>query len=207
MAYTHRTTSVNGTNTDRDPPNQVLWLRTILNKRALAPCAGRASIVINYAESNDVSSESHPFFSRSYDNHNCNLLKSASSLLILKCCLLANRFCKYFTKKRSNCPILSRVRIGNVDVILPVYMILDNDMASIALIPSGILLTGQVGYTSITFHRSIVSNKSTFYTELIQGTCHDSELTLCYHDVVMPWDITIRLCYLILIPVYHDHLS
>ena len=56
-------------------------------------------------------------------------------------------------KKRSKCPILSLVRIGKVDVILPVYMILDSDMAFIALIPNGILLAGRVGYTGITFQR------------------------------------------------------
>ena len=137
VVYIQGRVSVAISNIHKEPPNQVLWLRTILNKRALAPCGGSASIVINYSESNDVSSESHPLFSRSCDNHNFNLLKSASSLLILKCCLLANRFCKYFS-------ILSRVRIGNVDVILPVYMILDNDMVFIALIPSGILLTGRI---------------------------------------------------------------
>ena len=44
--------------------------------------------------------------------------------------------------------------MGNVDVMLPVYMIFDNDMAFIALIPKGIPLTGRVGYTGITFQRS-----------------------------------------------------
>ena len=104
----------------REPPNQVLWLRTILNKWDLALCARSASIVINYSELNDESSESHPLFSRSWDNHNSSFFNSASSLLSLKWCLPSNRFCMYFAKKRSDWTRLSLVRIGKVEVMLPV---------------------------------------------------------------------------------------
>ena len=121
---------------------------------ALALCTHNAAIVFHYSDVKVVPAESHPLFSRSWDSHNSSLFKSASSLFSLKCCLLANNFFEYFAKKRSNRSILSWVRMGSVAVILPVYMILDNDMAFIALMPSGILFAGPVGYTGITFQRS-----------------------------------------------------
>ena len=146
--------NVAGSNTHKEPPNQVLRLRMTCSKCALVLCTSCPSIVLHYSDVNDVLGESHSLFSRSRDSHWSSLFKSAFSLFDLKCCLLANRFCRYSAKKRSNCTMLSFVRMGNVDVILPVYMIFYNDMAFIALIPNGILLTGRVGYTGITFQRS-----------------------------------------------------